>query len=105
MKIPIQRLLVLILFAFFLFACNKDKNDPVITIVGDNPLTHCVNFLYFDFGAVAYDEEDGDITDKIVTTSSVAPSVVGTYTVKYSVEDNAGNRAEATRTVEVIQCK
>lgn len=105
MKNIALKLPFLLLLLVLLFACNKDKNDPVISIQGDNPLTICVNSLYFDFGAVALDEEDGDISDKIITTSSVIPSVEGTYYIKYSVEDKAGNHAEATRTVEVINCK
>lgn len=101
----LRKLFLLLFVATLFIACNKDENAPVITINGENPLSHCVNFLYFDPGATALDDEDGDISDKIVSTGSVIPSEVGTYTITYSVEDNTGNRAKAIRTVEVINCK
>ncbi|MCD4729644.1 MAG: DUF5011 domain-containing protein [Bacteroidales bacterium] len=102
-----------LLFVSILFSCNKDSNPPVITIVGSNPMFHCIVQMndtviytdYIDPGATAHDEEDGDITDKINTTINVNEKQVDTYTVLYSVEDKAGNSATATRTVEVIYCK
>jgi hypothetical protein len=103
-----------ILFIFiFLISCNKDSNPPVITVLGSNPVFHCIVQMndtviytdYIDAGATALDEEDGDITDKINTTINVNVKQVGIYTVLYSVEDKAGNSATATRTVEVIYCK
>lgn len=96
-----------------LISCNKDNNPPVITILGSNPMNHCIletddtiiYLEYIDPGATAIDEEDGDISDKINTTINVNTEVEGTYMVSYTVEDNAGNAAAATRTVDVIYCK
>lgn len=95
----------LLLFVVILFACNKDTTAPALSILGNNPQNICVGVVYEDAGAVAIDEEDGDITDKIVVTSNVDSNEAGSYTVKYVVEDKAGNRSEATRNVEVIICK
>ena len=110
--------LSILLFASILISCNKnseppDRDPPIITILGSNPMFHCIVQLndtiiytdYIDPGATAYDEIDGDITDKIDTTINVNGEVLGTYTVLYTVEDKAGNSATATRTVEVIYCK
>ena len=97
--------LSILLFASILISCNKDSNPPVITIIGSNPMFHCIDSDYIDPGATAHDEEDGDITDRINTTINVNEEQIGTYTVLYSVEDKAGNSATATRTVEVIYCK
>ncbi|MDD4719054.1 MAG: DUF5011 domain-containing protein, partial [Bacilli bacterium] len=73
-----------------------------ITILGNNPITINVENAYTDLGATAYDEVDGDITVDIITTGTVDVNVVGTYTVKYTVSDKAGNETIATRTVNVI---
>ena len=86
-------------------SCNKDTTPPVITIIGDNPAFACVDSDYVDAGATAVDDEDGDISDKIETTSDVNTSVTGSYYVKYIVTDKEGNRTEATRTVDVDYCK
>ncbi|MEZ5198520.1 MAG: DUF5011 domain-containing protein [Bacteroidales bacterium] len=90
-----MRFTSLLLFAIILLACNKDKTDSRLSILGENPQNVCVGMVYLDAGAVAMDEEDGDITDKIVATSTVNTNEVGSYTVKYEVEDEAGNRSEA----------
>ncbi|MDD2181515.1 MAG: DUF5011 domain-containing protein, partial [Bacilli bacterium] len=79
-----------------------DVGYPVITILGNNPITINVENAYTDLGATAYDEVDGDITVDIITTGTVNVNVVGTYTVKYTVSDKAGNETIATRTVNVI---
>lgn len=90
--------------AVFSSGCKKDKNPPVITIIGDNPLIHPLGVPYDDPGATAFDEEDGDITDKIQTEINVDINEQGyNYSVKYNVEDAAGNRAdEKVRTVHVL---
>ncbi|MCD4681559.1 MAG: DUF5011 domain-containing protein [Bacteroidales bacterium] len=89
-----------------LSACDKDDKDtnpPVITLEGVNPTIAGYGLDYVDAGATAYDEEDGDITDKIVVNNGVNTADTGTYYVRYNVEDNAGNTAqEVSRTVNVI---
>ncbi|MBC1501875.1 DUF5011 domain-containing protein [Listeria weihenstephanensis] len=53
-------------------------------------------------GVTANDKNDGNITAKVVVTSNnVNTNSVGTYTVTYSVKNNAGFTAVATRTVTV----
>jgi hypothetical protein len=57
---------------------------------------------WVDPGATAWDERDGDITDKIVTTGAVDFQRVGHYDVRYDVTDSSGNRADTvTRHVRV----
>ena len=54
-------------------------------------------------GATASDNYDGDITDSIVTVTTVDTSVVGSYTVTYDVSDANSNAASTvTRTVNVV---
>lgn len=84
------------------FSCKKDGNVPVITLLGTSPVETGWAYPYQDDGATATDEEDGDLTSKIVITNSVDSSVVGTYFVKYNVTDSDGNKAtEVTREVTV----
>ena len=80
-----------------------DNVAPVITRLGDDPVTIEVHSPYVDAGATALDDIDGDITSSIVTVNPVDNSIVGTYTVTYNVSDRAGNTAtEVTRTVNVV---
>ena len=87
-------------------ACKKDKDTtaPVITLEGYNPYTVCAGTPYFDPGATATDDKDGDLTDKINTDIQVDTSQPGTGFVYYDVTDAAGNKATAIREVIVIWC-
>jgi prepilin-type N-terminal cleavage/methylation domain-containing protein len=79
-----------------------DVSAPVITILGDNPVTINVGSVYSDAGVTALDDVDGDVTSEIVKTGTVNPNVIGIYTITYTVKDSVGNQAVATRTVNVI---
>lgn len=82
-------------------ACKKDDTTaPVVTLKGDNPMNINVGATFTDPGATATDDTDGAITD-IDVTGSVTTSTAGTYTLKYSATDEAGNTGSATRTVNV----
>jgi hypothetical protein len=74
---------------------------PTITLLGDATVTIMVGDTYTDAGATASDPQDGDITDQIFVDNPVDANTVGTYTVTYTVQDSAGNPAEAQRTVIV----
>ena len=81
----------------------RDQEDPVITLIGDNPQIIALDGSYTELGATASDNVDGDISDDIVIDASdVDPNTLGTYTVTYNVTDAGGNSVtEVTRTVEV----
>jgi len=81
--------------------CKADTTLPVITLIGSSTLTLTVGDTYTDAGATAYDDVDGDITEKIITTGTVNTGVAATYTITYTVSDAAANVATATRTVVV----
>jgi hypothetical protein len=77
-----------------------DTTAPVITLVGDNPVTIELGATYTDQGATATDLS-GDIT--VTTSGTVDTSIVGSYTVTYTATDSSGNSATAvTRTVNVV---
>ena len=79
----------------------KDTKKPTITLFGSETVKTSLGKKYKDKGATAKDNVDGDITDKIKTTSNVDTSKEGTYKVTYTVSDKAGNTATKERTVIV----
>jgi hypothetical protein len=93
----------------YVVSCKKDNTPPVITILGNNPYIYCIQIPetppYTDPGATALDDEDGDITSSITTTSDVDVNASGNYHVNYTVTDKAGNTTQASREVQVMYCK
>lgn len=81
---------------------NTDNVFPNILILGTNPVTLEIGSTYSDAGATASDNIDGDITNKIITTGSVSPNIVGTYKITYSVTDSSDNTTTVERIVNVI---
>ena len=79
---------------------SSDKEAPLLSGAGNVtvPITG-------DFdpkaGVKAIDTVDGDISSKIQVTGEVDVKHLGEYTLKYTVTDEAGNKAEATRKVTV----
>ncbi len=82
---------------------STDNTPPTLTLKGRNPMSLKVGQDYVEPGATAVDDVDGDITDKIEITGTVNTDSAGTYTVTYSVSDNAGNETVKTRTVHVTE--
>ena len=80
-----------------------DTTAPIITLLGDNPMTIEVDEDYVEPGATAFDRMDGDRTDQIaIDATEVDTNTVGTYTVTYSVADLQDNQAQASRSVQVL---
>jgi PKD repeat protein len=70
---------------------------------GANPQTIVKGTPYTELGATASDPEDGNLTGAIIIDSSdVNTSLVGTYSVTYTVTDSSGNLDVKMRTVNVI---
>ena len=78
-----------------------DNLEPIITIIGLNPVATALNGTYQDRGATATDNFDDDLTSAINVENNVNSSVAGNYDVIYSVTDSHGNTAEKTRVVIV----
>jgi hypothetical protein len=78
-----------------------DTTPPVITLLGDNPLDLVVGDTYVEPGVTASDNVDGDLTSAIQVENGVDLTQSGIYSIRYRVEDAAGNSAQATRTVLV----
>ena len=81
----------------------EDTIKPIITLLGDNPMTIEVGEDYMEPGATAFDRMDSDLTDQIaIDATEVDTNTVGTYTVTYSVADLQDNQAQASRSVQVL---
>ncbi len=78
----------------------QDNVAPVISINGDNPAEVIENTAYFDAGATALDDVNGELS--VVTTGSVDVAVAGVYTITYTAIDSANNVATNIRTVNVV---
>ena len=80
-----------------------DTTPPVITLNGMSSVTIEKGTTYVDPGAIAYDNGDGDISDRIQTVNPVNTNLPDTYTITYNVTDSAGLAADqVTRTVIVV---
>lgn len=79
-----------------------DQTRPVITITGGT-VNLAAGTPYTEPGFLATDNIDGNLTSSVVVNSTVpTPTVPGTYTIRYSVSDSAGNQAiQPLRTVIV----
>ncbi|MEE9304426.1 MAG: immunoglobulin-like domain-containing protein [Thiotrichaceae bacterium] len=77
-----------------------DVTLPILTILGNNPVSVGQDIPYVDSGATATDNVDTTLFISS-TASSVNTAVVGTYFVRYYTTDAAGNSATAIRTVFV----
>jgi hypothetical protein len=78
-----------------------DRIGPEIELLGEASVNIPAGQEYLDPGATAFDDIDGDLTDKIVVSGSINSTVVGTQSITYSVSDRAGNLSSVTRTVVV----
>lgn len=85
--------------------CPGQNQRPVITVLGDNPLTMTAGDVFIDPGATAQDPEDSDLTNKIVVGGDKisTTTLTGSYTITYNVTDSDELKAqEQKRRVNVI---
>lgn len=73
----------------------KDLEPPKITLKGDSDIKVCPNKKFNDPGYEAWDDYDGDLTDKVKTT------LKGDHII-YQVSDKAGNSTKIERKITKI---
>lgn len=80
-------------------------NELVVPVIkgAEDKVIHIGDAFNAREGVTAYDNEDGDLTNKIVVTGKVQTNAVGRYTLTYTVTDSSKNMAKVTRVVEVIE--
>ena len=81
-----------------------DNQEPEITLIGDDTVEVLLDSPYEEPGYIAYDAEDGDITEDVITTGldDLRIDILGNYVITYSVTDSAGQTVAKTRTIRVI---
>lgn len=78
----------------------EDTTAPVISLLGDNPMTVTKGSVFTDPGVTITDNVDTGLTATV--SGSVDTATAGIYILSYDVTDNAGNAATTvTRGVEV----
>lgn len=83
------------------FSIANDTTPPSISGVTDRTIN--VGDVFDPLaGVTATDDVDGDLTSKIQVNGHVDNQTVGSYELIYMVSDVAGNKAEAKRTITVI---
>jgi hypothetical protein len=78
-----------------------DVTPPVITLQGENPFIAEVGTNFTIPGATAVDAVDGNVS-VIIRDDEVNSTKIGEYTVEYFATDRAGNEANVTRVIKVI---
>jgi hypothetical protein len=82
------------------FILVVDSTPPVVTLLGQNPMTNGCHIPFADPGATASDACSG--LRSFTTNGTVNPDVLGNYSVQYIASDGAGNAVTNTRTVYVV---
>ena len=78
-----------------------EKISPEIQLLGNNIIYLYVNEKYIEPGYEAYDNYDGNITNKVITTSNLVVDRPGEYEIVYQVLDSSGNESIAVRKIIV----
>lgn len=80
-------------------------NELIVPVIkgAEDKVIHLGDNFNAREGVTAYDNEDGDLTSKIVVTGKVQTNAVGRYSLTYTVTDSSKNMAKVTRVVEVIE--
>ena len=80
-----------------------DQTIPIITLLGNNPISFGLGNVYVEPGATCQDNTDGNISSSVIINSNVNTGAVGSYQVTYDCQDAAGNNAvQVTRTVNIL---
>ena len=78
-----------------------DTTAPILSIIGDQNITHEAGLVYSDANATWSDHVDGN--GIIASSESVDSNTLGTYVLSYNYTDSNGNAASTvTRTVTVV---
>ena len=80
-----------------------DKKEPTIELTGNTSIKIYTGNEYKESGYKATDEYDGDLTEKVTVNNTVDINKAGKYTITYEVEDSSGNKANASREIEILE--
>ena len=80
-----------------------DKKSPELILKGNEKIKIIKGELYIEAGYEAFDNYDGDLTEKVQVKSLVNIEEVGLYQITYKVCDKSNNCTTKIRDVEVIE--
>ena len=83
-------------------AVKPDTANPELELFGGAGITREAGQAWAEPGAAGHDARDGNLTASITVSGTVDMNTTGTYVLTYSVADAAGNEANASRTVTVV---
>ena len=76
---------------------------PTLELSGNTNITIGVNTEYIEPGYFAYHPLMGDITSNVIISSNLNKSVIGSYTITYTITDSPGPHSVLkTRTINVV---
>ena len=81
---------------------QPDTVNPELELFGGASVTREAGQAWAEPGVAGHDARDGNLTASITVSGTVDMNTTGTYVLTYSVADAAGNEANATRTVRVV---
>ena len=81
---------------------QPDEMNPELELFGGASITREAGQAWAEPGAAGHDARDGNLTASITIIGTVDMNTTGTYILTYSVADAAGNEANASRTVTVV---
>ena len=79
-----------------------DTTEPEIKAPETMDLLQFTDLSTFNFGQLLQVTDYSDVGDWMIDTSGVDVNTIGEYTLKVSIEDTAGNKAEAEIKVNVV---
>ena len=82
---------------------HEDKINPSIELKGKRTIYIYKGSSYTEEGYTAFDNCDGDITNKVVSTGDVDTNTIGKYKITYEVKDSSDNAFSIDREVIVIK--
>lgn len=77
-----------------------DKKPPTIVLISEGEKTVTSALEYVEEGFFAYDEYDGDLTEKV--QKNIYKKEPYKYCIEYKVTDSSGNEATAVRNLNVV---
>lgn len=78
-----------------------EEGRIVMTLCGSHETIVRTGESYVEPGCLVRDVEEGNLTDRVQVSGEVDTSTPGTYTITYTVTNDEGMKAQATRTVRV----